>query len=227
MVDKIIKEAAKWEGYIEKASNYRLESKTANAGSNNYTCFSEWYKNEGYGNFQAQPWCAIFVSYVFGNVISNSESVMQHYAYCPTGVAQFKKMEKWFTTAQKGDVIFFKDSNGIAIHTGIVINTEAKNIYTIEGNTSLAVGVVANGGCVKKKSYNINNKNILGYGRPKWEAIVIENKYSYDNTVNNLVVDGIITIENMAYWEKVLDGRELPNKDYIRELLERYHVKMV
>ena len=34
--DKVIEEAEKWVGYLEKASNSQLESKTANAGYNNY-----------------------------------------------------------------------------------------------------------------------------------------------------------------------------------------------
>ena len=42
--DKVIEEAEKWVGYLEKASNSQLESKTANAGYNNYTIFAKWYK---------------------------------------------------------------------------------------------------------------------------------------------------------------------------------------
>ena len=49
-------------GYLEKASNSQLESKTANAGYNNYTIFAKWYKEYFGEDFQAQPWCAMFVS---------------------------------------------------------------------------------------------------------------------------------------------------------------------
>lgn len=51
-------------------------------------------------------------------------------------------------------------------------------------------------------------------------------RYSYDDTVNNMILDGITTVENMAYWEKALDGREPLNKDYVRAVLDRYHDKL-
>ena len=53
------------------------------------------------------------------------------------------------------------------------------------------------------------------------------NKYSYDNTVEMLIKDGIITTDNMQNWEKMLDGREPLNPDYVRTILERYHKKYV
>lgn len=47
------------------------------------------------------------------------------------------------------------------------------------------------------------------------------NKYSYDNTVDKLISLGITSIENMAYWEKCLDGREELNKENVRTIFER------
>lgn len=44
-------------GYLEKATNSQLDSKTANAGSNNYTKYGKWYGGNG------QPWCAQFISW--------------------------------------------------------------------------------------------------------------------------------------------------------------------
>ena len=39
-VDKLIQTAANEIGYLEKASNAELDSKTANAGKNNYTKYN-------------------------------------------------------------------------------------------------------------------------------------------------------------------------------------------
>lgn len=47
----------------------------------------------------------------------------------------------------------------------------ADRVYTIEGNTSSAAGVVPNGGCVRDKSYPRNAKYIAGYGRPNWDLV--------------------------------------------------------
>lgn len=48
-------------GYLEKRSNRQLDSKTANAGSGNYTK----YWRDIAPSYQAQPWCAGFVSWCF------------------------------------------------------------------------------------------------------------------------------------------------------------------
>ena len=40
MRDKVLELAKSYVGYLEKASNYRLEDKTANSGSANYTIFA-------------------------------------------------------------------------------------------------------------------------------------------------------------------------------------------
>jgi len=222
MKNKVISEALKWVGYLEKKSNSQLEHFTANAGSNNYTIFAKWYHELWGSNYQAQPWCAVWVSCVFQMALGSDvqSRIMPHFSYCPYGVSQFKKMGGWVTAnPQIGDVIFFKDSSGVSVHVGIVYSVDKDRVYTVEGNTSSAAGVVANGGAVAKKSYALGYSRILGYGRAKYME---QNKYSYDNTVDNMIKDGITTVENMTYWEKVLDGREPMNREYVRVVLDRY-----
>lgn len=53
-------------------------------------------------------------------------------------------------------------------HTGLVYRVDGTYVYTIEGNTSGANGVVANGGGVCKKKYRLTYNRIAGYGRPDW-----------------------------------------------------------
>lgn len=48
-------------GYLEKKSNANLNSKTANAGTANYT---KYWRDADPAN-QASPWCACFISWVF------------------------------------------------------------------------------------------------------------------------------------------------------------------
>lgn len=52
------------------------------------------------------------------------------------------------------------------------------------------------------------------------------NKYSYDDTVNAMIEDGVTDVKNMANWEKMLDGREKLNAEYVRAVLDRYHEKV-
>lgn len=55
--EELIEVARKEIGYLEKASNARLDEKTANAGMSNYTKYGDWYG--GNGNY----WCQQFVSW--------------------------------------------------------------------------------------------------------------------------------------------------------------------
>ena len=148
-VKKLIDQAAKWVGYLEKRSNAHLDDFTANAGSNNYTCFARDYREHTGGNYQGQPWCAMFVSEVFVQAFGLDTAKMllcgSLYHYCPTGVEQFKRAGCFSRTPEPGAVIFF--TNGTrAYHTGIVTEVTATRVKTIEGNTSGASGVVENGG---------------------------------------------------------------------------------
>lgn len=177
MLNKVITEAQKWVGYLEKKSNKSLESFTENAGSGNYTYFAKKYYEYWDINFQGQPWCAMFVSVVFRLAIGekNQSKIMPHFSYCPTGVNQFKSLGLWeIKNPQVGDIIFFKNTSGIACHVGIVYKVDKNYVYTIEGNTSSASGVVENGGAVEKKMYQKTYSRILGYGRPKYEVLVPE-----------------------------------------------------
>lgn len=54
----------------------------------------------------------------------------------------------------------------------------------------------------------------------------VQNQYSYDTTVENMILDGITTPENMAYWEKVLGGRETVRPEFLRMVLDRYSDKL-
>lgn len=135
-------------GYLEKASNKSLDDKTANAGSNNYTK----YWRDVYPEFQGQAWCACFVSWCFMKAFGKdiAKKMLKHwpFVYCPT-LAEVTSNK----TPKVGSVILFY-RNGTYAHTGYVVAVSGKTVTTIEGNTSGASGIIANGGGVCKKSYN-------------------------------------------------------------------------
>lgn len=169
MIDKIINVLNSWVGYLEKKSNKDLEDKTANAGMNNYTIFAKKYKEYTGQNYQGQAWCAMFVSCCFVAAVGLEKAKEllcgRLYSYCPYGMAAFKKKGQLHTKPKKGDVVFFI-RNGVARHTGYVYKVAGNSIYTIEGNTSGASGVIANGGGVCKKRYTVNDN--MRFGRPKY-----------------------------------------------------------
>lgn len=147
-IDKLIQIAKNETGYLEKASNSQLDSKTANAGENNYTKYWRDIKP----SYQGQPWCAAFVSWCFMAAFGQEKAkkLLKHwpYVYCPTLGNLFTKN----VNPKIGDIVIFYH-NGTFTHTGIVTAVIGDRFYTIEGNTSGASGIIANGGGVCAKSY--------------------------------------------------------------------------
>lgn len=52
----------------------------------------------------------------------------------------------------------------------------------------------------------------------KCEGIQKPERHSYDDTVNQMILDGVTSIENMQYWERTL--AEVPKE--VRTIIERY-----
>ena len=154
-INALIKIAEAEIGYLEKKSNSQLDSKTANAGSANYTK----YWRDVYPSYQAQPWCAAFVSWCFEKAfgLETAKKLLKHwpYTYCPTLGDLFTKN----ANPKVGDIVIFYRGGEFA-HTGIVTAVSGDRFETIEGNTSGASGIVDNGGGVCRKSYY--NSNLPG-----------------------------------------------------------------
>lgn len=178
---KVIDIALAEVGYLEKASNANLDSKTGNAGHGNYTKYSRDLANASYfnGRKQGVAWCAVFVAWCFFKAYGKAAALS---LLCqPTKAAQnagagckyarqyFKSKGQLHSSPQPGDMIFFYSSDKSQIqHTGLVYKVDASRVYTVEGNTSGASGVISNGGGVCKKSYALNYSRLAGFGRPNW-----------------------------------------------------------
>lgn len=147
-IEKVILIAKNEIGYLEKKSNSQLDSMTGNAGSNNYTKYWRDVKPE----YQGQPWCAAFISWCFMKAfgLEKAKKLLKHwpYVYCPTLGELFTKN----ANPKIGDIVIFYH-NGTFTHTGLVTAVIGDRFYTIEGNTSGASGIIANGGGVCAKSY--------------------------------------------------------------------------
>lgn len=202
---KLIEIATAEVGYLEKASNSNLDSKTGNAGSRNYTKYArDLAKISGFynGNKNGYAWCDVFVDWCFVQAfgVAEAKKLLNHGQYgagCVYSSQYFRNINRFYQAPKVGDVIFF-GSKGEEYHTGIVYKVDSDYVYTIEGNTSGASGVIANGGGVCKKSYKINYYKITGYGRPNYdkEPVAEEKKPTVKPSVTDLKAGAAINLRN-------------------------------
>lgn len=149
-IEKLILIAKNEIGYLEKKSNSQLDSKTANAGSANFTKYWRDVLPEWNGSY----WCAVFIAWCFMEAfgLETAKKLLKHwpYVYCPDMQRYFKLN----ANPKVGDiVIFWSSKKKEFVHTGLVTAIIGDRFYTIEGNTSGASDVIVNGGGVCAKSY--------------------------------------------------------------------------
>lgn len=158
-------------GYLEKATNSNLDSKTGNAGSNNYTKYArDMDAISGFynGKKQGYAWCDVFVDWLFVKTFGVAEAKRllcqpdnSLGAGCYYSRDYYKAKGQLYDQPKVGDQVFFGTS-----HTGLVTKVSGSTFWTVEGNTSSATGVVANGGGVFEKSYTV--KSSYKFGRPAY-----------------------------------------------------------
>ncbi len=168
-------------GYLEKASAASLDDKTANAGDANITKYARDLDKVGFYNGKKQgiAWCDVFVDWCFYKAYGLSAALKLTFqplgkrncgAGCKYSRQYYEQKGRFFSSPQVGDQIFF-GTHGSETHTGLVYKVDGSRVYTVEGNTSGANGVVANGGGVCKKSYSLSYERIVGYGRPDFDSV--------------------------------------------------------
>ena len=170
-----------------------LGYKESPAGSNR-TKYGAWFGLNG------QPWCMIFIQWVFTQ--AGAESLLPaRTASCGAFMRAAKAAGQWVTGGyQPGDVVIYDFPGGaVTDHCGIVEQPAGGGIMAIEGNTGAEND--ANGGQVQRRVRS--NKVILGAFRPDYdmeekEDEVVTYKYLKDipekfrPIINDLMTAGII-----------------------------------
>lgn len=154
-------------GYLEKKSNAYLDDFKRNAGYNNYTKFARDVNSWGQPGCQAQPWCAEYQFWKLVSVLGITKvlQIMGGGFYnCKSVTNHAKSNGTWHKSPKVGALIIFRNGS----HIGSVRSFNSNTVFTNEGNTSSASGVVANGGAVRNKSYAINDPAIDGYVWIDW-----------------------------------------------------------
>lgn len=203
-------------GYHEKKSNYQLNNKTTNAGSNNYNKFAAFI-DENYPDFynskkNGYAWCDIFVDYCFLKAFGLEDTLYMLNqpkrslgAGCRYSYSYFKAAGRVGKTPKVAAQIFFgRGSESTLYHTGIVEAFDNNYVYTIEGNS---------GDSVARRKYSRNSSSIYGYGYPEFDAICPAN----DNIIPETKIGtsrevqwtGVVTVDNLNV--RTWAGIENPN----------------
>lgn len=176
-INKLTAIFAAEDGYLEKKSNSQLDSKTANAGSNNYTKYWRDLANWGLGNYQAQYWCAGMMHWGFVQAfgLAAAKALLLHAPYisCATLGSKSSSAGRRYTSPEVGDIVIFWNGSRFS-HTGYVYKVDSTKFYTWEGNTSGGSEVISNGGGVCAKSYSIAEPKSKGhrFHRPDYAGIL-------------------------------------------------------
>lgn len=220
-IARLIEIEAAEAGYLEKRDSTAkyLDSKTANAGTDNYTKY--WRDINNWGLFKYSPgwaggsawyWCAAFQYWSFVKAFGEdaAKKLLLHAPFisCATLASKSKAAKQLHTVPQVGDVVLFWKKTKYG-HTGLVykVDKEKKLFYTIEGNTGTGSGVIANGGgVVKGKKYSYDNTSHR-FHRPDYYGVLNE---TADKTIPSVHSKA----ENLA------SGQRWLNKNYKTQLMK-------
>ncbi|MHA1540405.1 MAG: CHAP domain-containing protein [Alphaproteobacteria bacterium] len=123
------------------------------------------------GGIEGVPWCALYVSALYGDQLDPEWGVRRMMDQVESKGAFLSKDDT--DQVQPGDIIFLANGN----HVGIVKEIKDGKIYTIEGNSS-------NG--VNERGYSMNSSEISGFGSfDKLQEFNIENNKLQELTAEN------------------------------------------
>lgn len=117
---------------------------------------------------QNLAWCAVFVCWCFVQAYGADAARRILFqperdncaAACAYAANYFKQRGRFGLSPKIGAQIFFGQNAGD--HTGIVYSYDAARVYTIEGNSDDQVA---------RRSYDLSNPWIAGYGYPDYESL--------------------------------------------------------
>ena len=170
--DEVLRVAVRELGYLEKASNRDLDSKTGNPGTGNWTKYARdlWAADPHFyqGPKNGYEWCAVFVDWCVYEASGRDARRAQNALYytgpygagCGSSVQYYRAAGAWHSTPRPGDQIFFGTESSVR-HTGLVERVEGGMVHTIEGNSN---------NMVRRRSYPLTDGSILGYGRPRYDG---------------------------------------------------------
>ena len=151
---------------------------TENPSGSNMTKYGAWYGLNG------QPWCAIFVSWVYdkaGHPLGSIDTA-KGYHYCPSAYNHWRNTGEITTSPTPGDIVLYDwNGDGFCDHTGIFVKwlDGGHTFQAREGNTS--GGNNSNGGEVMLRTRLVTS--VRAFVSPKvLDAIITQSGEFNNNT---------------------------------------------
>ena len=168
--EKVIEIAQSQVGYKETGNNHNKYSKFFDKEA--------WQFFNGHKDSAEADWCAIFCHYCVYQVVyislknyDKSGKLVRQMLGEPSDPKKncgasvhllwnyMEAKKEIVKIPKKGDFIFLNSKK----HIGLVEDVDGSKVYTIEGNSKNSV---------KRHSYSLKDKYIVGYGRPKYSLLV-------------------------------------------------------
>lgn len=139
-----------------------LDAARSQIGVRERTGHNDGVPAQRYSQGRKEAWCANFVSWAHrkaGKPLPGNQRSLASVQYMESQMKKAGKVHRG--TPKPGDIIFFKNrgqsDRGSGRHVGIVERVSNGQVHTIEGNS---------GNMVRRRSYDLRNARISGYGRP-------------------------------------------------------------
>ena len=169
--------------------------------------------DQGNGLSYGYYWCASFVNWCLRQAEVSQEASADAEVSCRRWLSSCKSAGIYSAKngyrPKSGDLIFFKDKNSFATttHMGLVLYSDGKNVYTIEGNTSNGSEFSSDGNYVALKSYPLTSTYIVGYASPDYDVVDDINRVDYSGTTLSagkyITTDEIYVYSDDTYREKI------------------------
>lgn len=164
-------------GYHEGDSEDELGGTVAD-GTRDFVEYNRLYgkldNGQGNGKSYGYYWCASFVNWCMRQAGVSEKATAGAEVSCQRWLSACKSAgiysESGGYAPISGDMIFFKDigSSVSSTHVGIVVYSDSRSVYTVEGNTTGDDEFSADGEYVAMKSYPLDSGYIVGYATPKY-----------------------------------------------------------
>lgn len=155
----------RWSGYLEHASNNKLEAPRENVGKGGYTIFADIVKQRFGVDYQGHSWCVTFVFAVHPKLPVKPCMGVRLLARRLILRGRWRKRKY---VPKRGDLIFTRNNREeIVGHCGIVLSADDDIVISIEGNTIDASGTFLpeEGGAVAIRTRKRVDWHIVGYAK--------------------------------------------------------------